>query len=198
MEYRYITQDIIDAGSVNVTDPAVYDEAREYNINATRNYVRRRRNHIFIVIWFAVQPLIIFLFLFFMAGFLQLSQTNSGTTTSNARILVGVAGLVACLVIYGYFVVLRRQRTALFMFLATLPLLLAAPLLAFIPVMNFFIGHWYNSWEKRLSKEPGYPGFSQLSVTTIDSDANTVEEVTFDSIRERAVKTHRHDGTFLK
>lgn len=198
MKYRFITQDIIDAGSINITSPEMYSEAREYNIDAGRNYIRRRNNHLAMAIWFGVQPLLVIFAVVLLTGITQLDQVHTGRTTSNARIIVAVVGFISWLLIYGYFVVLRKQRSGLMMFLTSLPLLLVHWSFAVICIANFVIGKWYTGWEKKLSERAGYPGFTQLSITTIDSEANTVEELTFENIRERAVNMHRHDGTFLK
>ena len=167
MKYRFITQDIIDAGSINITSPEMYSEAREYNIDAGRNYIRRRNNHLAMAIWFGVQPLLVIFAVVLLTGITQLDQVHTGRTTSNARIIAAVVGFISWLLIYGY-------------------------------IANFVIGKWYTGWEKKLSEMAGYPGFTQLAITTIDSEANTVEELTFENIRERAVNMHRHDGTFLK
>lgn len=198
MKYRYITQDIIDAGTINITSPAMYAEAREYNIDAGRNYCRRRKNHILMGLWFAAQPVIIFFTLFTIIELKQIEQTSSETYTSNARIFAAIAGILAYLAVYAYFVGIRGYRTPWVMLICSLPLVLAHPVLAVLCAANFFIGIWYSKWERILREKEGYPDFTQLAITTIDSEANTVDELTFENIRERAVNTHRHDGTFLK
>lgn len=198
MNYRYITQDIIDAGTINITSPAMYAEAREYNIDAGRNYCRRRRNHILMGLWFAAQPVIIFITLFVIVEMKQIEQTHRETYTTNARIIAGVAGLLAFVGAYAYFVGFRGYRTPWVMLLCSLPLVFVHPVLTVLCAANFFIGMWYSKWERILRGKDGYPDFTQLAITTIDSEANTVGELTFDNIRERAVNTHRHDGSFLK
>lgn len=198
MKYRFITQDIIDAGSINITSPEMYSEAREYNIDAHRNYVRRSRIHIGMGIWFIAQNVLIFLMLFILIGAIQIEQTEQGTTTSSARIWLGVAGLIVYVVFYGYYVVISKKRTPLMMVACSVPMMIAHPALGILVLANGVIGYLYNKTEKDLETKPGYPGFTQLSITTIDSEANTVEELTFENIRERAVTMHRHDGTFLK
>lgn len=198
MNYRYITQDIIDAGSVNITSPAMYEEAREYNIDAHRNYVRRSRIHIAMGIWFIAQNVLIFLMLFILIGNISIKQADTGTSTSSAMIWLGVAGLIAYVVFYGYFVVIRKKRTPLMMVACSAPMMIAHPALGILVLANGVIGYLYNKTEKDLETKTGYPDFTQLAITTIDSEANTVEELTFENIRERAVNTHRHDGTFLK
>ncbi len=51
MAWKYITQDVIDAGGINVTSAEMFAEAREYNIEAVRNYNKKRRNHWLIALW---------------------------------------------------------------------------------------------------------------------------------------------------
>ena len=198
MNYRYITQDIIDAGSVNITSPAMYEEAREYNIDAHRNYVRRSRIHIAMGIWFIAQNVLIFLMLFILIGNISIKQADTGTSTSSAMIWLAVAGLIAYVVFYGYFVVIRKKRTPLMMVACSAPMMIAHPALGILVLANGVIGYLYNKAEKGLETKPGYPDFTQLAITTIDSEVNTVEELTFENIRERAVNAHRHDGSFLK
>ncbi len=198
MNYRYITQDIIDAGSVNITSPAMYEEAREYNIDAHRNYVRRSRIHIGMGIWFIAQNVLIFLMLFILIGNISIKQADTGTSTSSAMIWLAVAGLIAYVVFYGYFVVIRKKRTPLMMVACSAPMMIAHPALGILVLANGVIGYLYNKAEKELETKPGYPDFTQLAITTIDSEVNTVEELTFENIRERAVNAHRHDGSFLK
>ena len=198
MKYRFITQDIIDAGSINITSPEMYSEAREYNIDAHRNYVRRSRIHIGMGIWFIAQNVLIFLMLFILIGAIQIEQTEQGTSTSSARIWLGVAGLIVYVVFYGYYVVISRKRAPLMMVACSSPMMIAHPALGILVLANGVIGYLYNRTEKDLETKPGYPDFTQLAITTIDSEANTVEELTFENSRERAVTMHRHDGTFLK
>ena len=65
------------------------------------------------------------------------------------------------------------------------------------PVANFAMGWYYNNEENKLSKELGYPAFPRLLITTVNSDADSITNLTYDSIREKANRDHPHDGTFL-
>ena len=55
MEYRYITQEVIDSGGRNITSPEMFEEARQYNIEAAKNYNRRHGTHVLFNVWMIVQ-----------------------------------------------------------------------------------------------------------------------------------------------
>lgn len=62
---------------------------------------------------------------------------------------------------------------------------------------NFAAGWYYQKTEDELSKELGYPSFQRLNVTTVNTNADNLSELTYDSIREKINRDHPHDGTFL-
>ena len=117
MAWKYITQDIIDAGGISVTSAEMFAEAREYNIKAVRNYNKKRRNHWLIALW---------------------------------------------------------------KFLG-------------IPALNLLVGWLHQKTENELKNKSGYPAFSRLAVTTSQSDSDSISNITFDSIREKARREQNRD-----
>ena len=81
--------------------------------------------------------------------------------------------------------------------LISVPAIAVSLIFAIFPVGNFTAAYSYNKIENDLSKELGYPSFPRLMVTTVNSDADNITNLTFDSIREKANRDHPHDGTFL-
>jgi hypothetical protein len=81
--------------------------------------------------------------------------------------------------------------------LISVPAIAVSLIFAIFPVGNFTAAYFYNKIENELSKELGYPSFPRLMVTTVNSDADNINNLTFDSIREKANRDHPHDGTFL-
>ena len=65
------------------------------------------------------------------------------------------------------------------------------------PVANFGMAWYYNNVEDKLSKELGYPSFARLNVTTFNTNAENLSNLTYDSIREKINRDHPNDGTFL-
>ena len=48
--------------------------------------------------------------------------------------------------------------------------------------------------DEKLSEEAGYPAFVRLNVTTIESDAESIHDLTYDSIKERAKRLRPDDN----
>lgn len=193
MGYRYITQDIVDAGGINVTCAEMYAEARAYNIEAVRNYSRKRRNYWLIAIWAVGQFVLSLAIAVLIISAVQSEQTERGTTTPTWRILLRLGGFLAYMGAEIYFVIVRRNTRPLAMTACAVPILIASWKFAGIPLLNLLVGRLHEKTENSLRKELGYPVFSRLAITTSYSDADTMSEITFDSIREKARREHPGD-----
>ena len=193
MEWKYITQDIIDAGGINVTSAEMFAEAREYNIEAVRNYTKKRRNHWFIAIWSLGQLVLSLVIGIMLVVNNQLEQMFTSTTTPTWRILLRLFGFLAYMGVFAYFVIIRRDPRPHVMLLSTLPILIADWRFAGVAAFNFLVGWLHEKTEDQLREKCGYPKFSRLIVTTAYSDSDVIKELTFDSIRDKARREHPDD-----
>ena len=190
MEWKYITQDIIDAGGINVTSAEMFAEAREYNIEAVRNYNKKQRNHWFIAIWSVGQLVLSLAIGVMLVVNNQLDQMFHATTTPTWRILLRLFGFLAYMGVFAYFVMIRRDPRPHVMVLSSLPILIADWKFVGIVAFNFLVGWLHEKTEDQLREKQGYPKFARLTVTTSYSDSDTIQELTFDSIREKAQREH--------
>ena len=193
MAWKYITQDVIDAGGINVTSAEVFAEAREYNIEAVRNYNKKRRNHWFIAIWSVGQLVLSLVIGIVLVVDNQLEQMFNSTTTPTWRILLRLFGFLAYVGAFAYFVIIRRDPRPHVMALSSLPILIADWKFVGIVAFNFLVGRLHEKTEDKLREKWGYPKFARLTVTTSYSDSDTMTELTFDSIRDKARREHPDD-----
>lgn len=191
MEYKYITQDVIDSGGRNITSPEMFAEARVYNIEAMKNNIKRRRVHALFNTWVITQYVLVIWFMF------SLIAVYSNDYVPTWRIILAALGFLGYLILVTYFIYIKNCRERYVLCLVSLPAILVSFIFLLFPVANFGIGWYYNNEENKLSKELGYPSFPRLLITTVNSDADSVTNLTYDSIREKAKRDHPHDGTFL-
>lgn len=198
MTYRYITQKTIDSGGKNITSPEEFAEVRTYNIEAVKNYSRRHNTHATFNIWIIVQYVILFFMVFFYLASMEGTYYNDVSTKAfNWRFAIGVIGYFAYLILVTWFAFVKHSRDKFTLALVSLPAVLISLVFILFPVGNFVACIYYNKVEDELSKELGYPSFPRLNVTSINSSADNVANMTYDSIREKINRDHPHDGTFL-
>ncbi|MCR4795539.1 MAG: hypothetical protein K5898_10335 [Ruminococcus sp.] len=191
MEYKYITQDVIDSGGRNITSPEMFAEARVYNIEAMKNNIKRRRVHALFNTWIIVQYVLL-IHLFF-----GLIMTNSNSVVPGWRVALAILGFIGYTALVTYFVYIKDCHERYVLCLVSLPAVLVSFVFLIFPVANFGMAWYYTNEENKLSKELGYPSFPRLLITTVNSDADSITNLTYDSIREKAKRDHPHDGTFL-
>ncbi|MBP5581958.1 MAG: hypothetical protein J6X85_09280, partial [Ruminococcus sp.] len=80
MEYRYITQEIIEKGNVNITSPGMFEEARRYNIEAVKNYKKRYWLKIIFGLWIAAQVIYV---LFCVVNSLDMQESYDAATKTS-------------------------------------------------------------------------------------------------------------------
>lgn len=194
MTYKYITQATIDSGGKNIKSPEEFQEARIYNMEAVKNYNKRHKVHAAFNIWIIVQYVL--LFWKFTIVLLGMTATSSAGLT-NWRIALGAIGLISYLGLVTYFVFIRGCRDKFILGLVSMPVALVSLVFLTFPLGNFTAALYYSHVENELSKELGYPSFPRLNVTTFNTDADNLSELTYDSIREKINRDHPHDGTFL-
>lgn len=197
MDYKYLTQDIIESGGRNITSPEVFAEARVYNIEAVKNYKKRRDTRLIFDIWIIVQYFLVVFITYSFVQRLQGDQVNSGTSTPGWRIVLGFIGFFAYLGLITYYMVIKSCRDKLMLGIMSLPIIAVTWGYAFFPAANFVAGWLYTKVDSKLSKELGYPAFPRLNLIVLNSDVEKVSDLTFDSIREKANRDHPHDGGFL-
>ena len=197
MTYKYITQEVIDSGGRNITSPEMFAEARLYNIEAVKNYSKRHRTHAVFNIWMVLQ----FILLIYKTCTLMMNTHNEqlakGTTTSGWRIALAIVAFLVYAGLIFYFVYVKCCHERFVVLLISLPVLALSIGFIGIAAMNFCMSWYYDVVEEELSKELGYPSFPRLLITTVNSDADSITKLTYDSIREKANRDHPHDGTFL-
>ena len=197
MEYKYITQEILEKGNVNITSPEMFEEARRYNIEAVRNYKKRYGIKVAFGLWIAAQVIYV-LFCAVNSMDMQTGYDSATRTSMPAwRIALGVLGVVAYLGLMFWFAFHNGSRDKKTLFLASLPIIAFSPYLAGIPFGNFIIGYLYERAEDYFSKQLGYPSFQRLVTNSVYSSADNLKDLSYDSIRDKARRDHPDDGSFL-
>ena len=203
-ELNFISQDIIDKGTFNVTSPEMMDEARRYNMDMVTNAAIKRRTDVVTGIWFVVHLPLPFLWVCFMLANRTLSDMGAygagdfGQIMTYAAIGAVMLGLVAYYGLMGYYIIFRFQRDPKLVLLCSLPVLLAMFPLGFVIVgINVIMAWWYTKTDEKLSKEAGYPAFVRLTVTTVESDSKSILNLTYDSIKARTKHWRSDDEEFL-
>lgn len=203
-ELNFITHDIIDKGTFNVTSPEMMDEARRYNMDMVTNAAIKRRTDVVTGIWFVVHLPLPFLWVCFMLASRTLSDMGAygagdfGQIMTYAAIGAVMLGLVAYYGLMGYYIIFRFQRDPKLVLLCSLPVLLAMFPLGFLIVgINVIMAWWYTKTDEKLSKEAGYPAFVRLIVTTVESDSKSILNLTYDSIKARTKHWRSDDEEFL-
>lgn len=197
MVYKHLTQEIVDSGGRNITSPEVYAEARIYNIEAVKNYKKRRQIRLIFDTWTIVQY---FLVVFITYGFVQRingEEIKAGTSTPGWRIAFGAVGFFAYLGLITYYMVIKSCRDKVMLGVVSLPIIAVTWGMAFFPIANFLAAWYYGRIDGKLAMELGYPSFPRLSLTVLNSDVDNISGLTFDSIREKANRDHPNDGKFL-
>ncbi|MCR4890376.1 MAG: hypothetical protein K5979_14565 [Ruminococcus sp.] len=195
-ELKYITPEIIEKGGINVTSPEMLDEARRYNMDAVVNGAKRNRVKTTIGIWLIAQYIILF---FNMAGFLTLDTLGAyGDYLTYARLAGYFIGLLAYLILYTYNIIIKGVREPKYMFLCSAPLLVTTCTGILIVIVNTLLGILHEKTDEKLSQEAGFPAFARLNITTVESTAKSIQDLTYDSIKERAKKIRHDEGDFLQ
>lgn len=190
MEYRYITQDVIDEGAIKVNNSQEYDEAQRYNEQMRKEYKKRRTVYASISVWSGLQFLFVAIGLYYNC----MDVLTREEMVSDTRSIMWFLGSGVFFVLYSYFIIAKRQRMPLPAFLVTLPLLLASLRFIGLVVINPVLAHLYQKYESSAKELPGYPGFARIKVVYLRDDSR---ELTYDKIRENAEKAHPHDEGFL-
>ena len=197
MEYKYITQEILEKGNGNITSPEMFEEASRYNIEAVRNYKKRYGIKVAFGLWIAAQVIYV-LFCAVNSMDMQTGYDSATRTSMPAwRIALGVLGVVAYLGLMFWFAFHTGSRDKKTLFLASLPIIAFSPYLAGIPFGNFIIGYLYERAEDYFSKQLGYPSFQRLVTNSVYSSADNLKDLSYDSIRDKARRDHPDDGSFL-
>ena len=197
MEYKYITQEVIDSGGKNITSPEMFAEARKYNIEAVKNYTKRHRTHAMFNIWMVVQFILLIYKTWVLMMNTQNEQKAEGTSTPGWRIALAAVGFFVYAGLIFYFVYVKGCHERFVVLLISVPVTAVSIGFVGIAAMNFCMAWYYNVVEEELSKELGYPSFPRLNITTFNSDSQNLSDLTYDSIREKINRDHPHDGTFL-
>ena len=195
-ELKYITPEIIEKGGINVTSPEMLDEARRYNMDAVVNGAKRNRVKTTIGIWLIAQYIILF---FNMVGFLTLDTLGAyGDYLTYARLAGYFIGLLAYLILYTYHIIIKGVREPKYMVLFSAPLLVTTCTGILIVIVNTLLGILHEKTDEKLSQEAGFPAFARLNITTVESTAKSIQDLTYDSIKERAKKIRHDEGDFLQ
>lgn len=190
MEYRYITQDVIDKGAIKVNSSQEYDEAQRYNEQMRKEYKKRRTVYTSIALWSGLQFLFVAIGLYYNCMDVLVDEKM----VSDTRGILWFLGSAIFIVVYSYFIIAKKLRTPLVAFLVSLPLCLASLRFIGVAVINPVLAHLYQKYESSAKELPGYPGFARLTVTYLRDDSR---ELTYDKIREKAKNNHPHDEGFL-
>ena len=147
-------------------------------MEAVKNYSRRSKAHAIFNVWIIVQYVL--LFWKFTIVLLGMTATSSAGLT-NWRIALGAIGLISYLGLVTYFVFIRGCRDKFILGLVSMPVALVSLVFLTFPLGNFTAALYYSHVENELSKELGYPSFPRLNVTTFNTDADNLSELTYDS-----------------
>ncbi|MBO7474125.1 MAG: hypothetical protein J6U00_09030 [Ruminococcus sp.] len=197
MEYKYITQEIIEKGNVNITSPEMFEEARRYNIEAVKNYKKRYGIKIAFGLWIAAQVIYV-IFCVVNSMDMQNSYDRATRTSMPAwQIALRVLGVVAYLGLMFWFAFHNGSRDKKTLCLASLPIICFSLYFAGIPLGNYIIGYLYERSEDYFSKQLGYPSFPRLVTNSVYSSADNLKDLSYDSIRDKARRDHPDDGSFL-
>lgn len=190
MNYKYITQDVVDEGVLRVNNAEGYDEAQRYNDQMRKEYKKRRTVYASIAIWSALQFLFVAIGLYYNCMDVMVDEKM----VSDVRAILWFVGSAIFIVLYSYFIIVKKLRKPLVAFLVTLPLLPASLRFIGLVVINPVLAHLYGKYEDNAKEIPGYPGFARIKVSYLRADSS---ELTYDSIREKANNNHPHDEGFL-
>ena len=197
MEYKYLTQELVEKGNVNITSPEMFEEARQYNIEAVRNYKKRYLIKIAFGLWIAAQVIYV---LFCVVNSIEIQTGYNRATDTKApvwRIALATVGVLAYLGLMFWFAFHNGSRDKKTLCLASLPVVAFSLYLAGIPLGNFIIGYLYEKSEEHFSKQLGYPSFPRIVTNAVFSRADNIKDLTYDSIREKAERDHPDRGDFL-
>lgn len=197
MEYKYITQEIVDKGTFNATSPEMFREAGEYNMEAVKNYSKRKGMARAANIWIVCQYLYVIIKFISTVYGANNYERLVGHSIRWWQVVLVILGFLGYMGLMGYFAFLKGSRDRFTLCCAALPVILMSPLLFGLPLGNFIVFWIYRYNEEQLSKELGYPAFPRLRITTLASEADDVTSMSYDSIREKIRKDHPDMGDFL-
>lgn len=155
MDYKYITQDIIDKGTINITSGEIYAEAEQYNDRARQFYRKKKLIENCFPVWCAAQFLLLGYCVFY------LNCENDPSVWLTLRMLCSIPYAV----LFGWFILKRANRKPLTALLVSLPLPLIAPKLIVLLLANVILAYLYTKAQTELEAEPGYPAFALLRIT---------------------------------
>ena len=184
--------------------PEMFEEARHYNMDAVTNNAIKRRTDVLTGIWFVGHlPVTVLSFCYKLIGqtFEDMGWFGAGEfdkILTFAALGAMILGITAYIGLIAYYVIFRFQRDPKLILMCSLPILLTLfPYGIFFVAINVIMAMWYTKTDEKLSTEAGYPAFVRLNVTTVDSEAESMSNLTYDSIRERTKHRLSDDDQFL-
>ncbi|MBO4524078.1 MAG: hypothetical protein J5723_05270 [Ruminococcus sp.] len=197
MEYKYLTRELIEKGNVNITSPDMFEEARQYNIEAVRNYKKRYLIKIAFGLWIAAQVIYV-LFCAFNSIEMQVSYDRATDTKVPVwRAALAAFGVLAYFGLMFWFAFHHGSRDKKVLFLASLPVIAFSLYFVGIPLGNYVIAYLYERSEDYFSKQLGYPSFPRIVTNAVFSSTDNLKDLSYDSIREKAQRDHPDRGDFL-
>lgn len=190
MEYRYITQDVVEAGVIKVNNSEEYNEAQSYNEQMRKEYKKRRAVYASIASWSGLQFIFVAIGLYYNCMDILVKEEM----VSDTKGLLWFLGSGIFIALYTYFIIIKKQRIPLVAFLVSLPMLLASLRFIGLVVINPVLAHLYQKYESGAQELLGYPGFARIKVAYLRDDKR---ELTYDSIREKNKNDHPYDEGFL-
>ncbi len=197
MEYKYLTQELIDKGNVNITSPEMFEEARRYNIEAFRNYKKRFWIKVFFGFFIAAQTLYVIGWTLEMIQAQHGYERSSGDNMAGWKIFFAALGGIAYLALMFWFAYIKGSRDRFTLCLISVPVIAISIYMAGIPVANYLAGLLYAKSEEAFSKKLGYPSFPRIVTNAVFSEADNIKDLSYDSIREKARRDHPDSGDFL-
>lgn len=155
MNYQYITQEIIEEGTINITSAAMHAEAVQYNKRMKLFYQKKKLVSSCYLVWCVAQYVLLGYCLFYM------QMENEPSVLLTLRTLAGVPYAVLF-----YFLIIKYKKSEpIIALLVSLPLLLVHVKLLVLLLANVILAHLYSKLRTEMEAEPGYPHFVTLHIT---------------------------------
>ena len=168
-KFRYIDQDVIDAGYLNITSPDMFDELREYNILMQDMRMLKLRFYLEYFMMVLLNLVVIPLGVFMMtlpsglsAAWIKGPMRKLAEHDSiSAFALTGVL-VLAYLFCFVFFVVHKKDYSPKKCLLYSLFLIPVNLIYIILYICNFILMLLFDDIDKRMKNELGYPHFIRI------------------------------------
>ena len=191
-KFRYITQEVIDAGYLNITSTDMFNELREFNILMQDMRMLKLRFYLEYSVVVLLNLIVLPLGLLLLAapgelrsGWIMGPMRKLALQDEMSAYAVSAVFVLAYLFCFVFFVVHKKDYSPKKCLLYTLFLIPVNLIYIIVYICNFSLMYFFNALDRRLKNEMGYPHFIRIAdrYPQPEKEEEEEHEISFDDYK---------------